>query len=470
MPELLPFRLPDFTRIIWVSDKAKEVWEPKISAITSLWASIERDPRSASTPLPRRASLTSIDPARLADDVSYAIDKGLVVTPLAAEAAGGVYSASARSPRPGEAINIRVVTTLSAVDGSLFQRYWRDGNDFEIGLMLGYPDCCRYFFNNTWKEGSVDPTLYMKPGTRINPLLRWIGVRPVFHMPCSCDCEPSYRTFTALRKAMWDANQYITKDWLHLLDMPVEYSSLHGIAIIRTPIFSIHTRADATKDKFIMQYVAQEPFYPNESATGTTFPYQQPKGLAITESPSFKESLGHEWSDNGFGSKTSMDEAHGDIINLMTRAVDLATEAKTFDFIVDFGAGNGVLLKRFHEYFPAAKLVGVELDKEKCGRAGTAPVQMLNVDIFKSDFTEDLVVEYHKSLAIISVARFKNAGEIRRLIAHLQWFDRVLFYAYDDTMKEFASLMWENMGHVPHRIVAQESTSRIRAVLIQFTK
>ena len=37
----LPFVLPEFTRLAWVSDRAREVWEPRIRRISEAWNEIQ---------------------------------------------------------------------------------------------------------------------------------------------------------------------------------------------------------------------------------------------------------------------------------------------------------------------------------------------------------------------------------------------------------------------------------------------
>ena len=37
----LSYVLPDFTRISWVSDKARATWEPRIQRIGNAWSEIE---------------------------------------------------------------------------------------------------------------------------------------------------------------------------------------------------------------------------------------------------------------------------------------------------------------------------------------------------------------------------------------------------------------------------------------------
>jgi hypothetical protein len=62
------------------------------------------------------------------------------------------------------------------------------------------------------------------------------------------------------------------------MQWPVEWSALHGIAEIKTPIVKLSTRTDATPEKLILRYHGER--YPQEGAHGVRFPYAVPAGMA----------------------------------------------------------------------------------------------------------------------------------------------------------------------------------------------
>jgi hypothetical protein len=62
-------------------------------------------------------------------------------------------------------------------------------------------------------------------------------------------------------------------DWLNeMLSWPVEWSALHGIAEIRTPIVKISTSTDATAEKFTIRWIGKG--YPPDGARGLAFPFK----------------------------------------------------------------------------------------------------------------------------------------------------------------------------------------------------
>ena len=69
----LDFTLPDFTRLAWVSDHAKEVWQPRLSRITTAWLEIEWRAVLAGV---RRCALTMVSPEEFMDQGAVWAGKG----------------------------------------------------------------------------------------------------------------------------------------------------------------------------------------------------------------------------------------------------------------------------------------------------------------------------------------------------------------------------------------------------------
>src|SRR5262249_56063041 len=95
-------------------------------------------------------------------------------------------------------------------------------------------------------------------------------------------------------------------DWLlEVLDWPTEWSALHGIAEIRTPVLKIIPRTDATPHKYVVRWQGRN--YPAEGAHGLGFPYRLSRPPLLTLSPGFQRGLEHssssrgEWESGGVG-------------------------------------------------------------------------------------------------------------------------------------------------------------------------
>jgi hypothetical protein len=283
--ERLDFELPEFTRLSWVSDAARELWEPRLRRVTRAWLELEW--RSVVIGL-RRCGVTMVPAADLVDRAGEWARQGLSGVPVETCGQGSGL---------GEPLVYRVVVGAPHWVRP-FLDAWDVGDDDEMGRLLGYPECCVEFSRAVWEdEGLTDTTWPMaqgagapENGTRCievagppesNILWRWMGVRPVPHLPCRFDCEASgelgRRFVAAGRRAGFGEEM----DWLlEILSWPVEWSALHGIAEIKTPVLKVSTRTDATAITYTVRRAGTA--YPAEGAQGLKFPYRMP-GVTLAE-------------------------------------------------------------------------------------------------------------------------------------------------------------------------------------------
>ena len=245
---------------------------------------------------------------------------------------------------------------------------WVARADDALGCLLGYPDCCRKFFREVWvDQSSTDTTWAMAANTTApkdavitlesshvnlaNILWRWMGVRAVPHLPCRFDCGESLPFGERMLRVAERAGYTEEVEWIReILSWPVEWSALHGIAEIKTPILKISTRTDATASKYVVRWTGTG--YPQEGATGLRFPYRAPARRVMTEGRSFQlgfnqivEPRAQERSwfylDNGFSSLEAMSELHRPIVALARRKLNGVTGN-----VLDLGCGNGALLAK----------------------------------------------------------------------------------------------------------------------------
>jgi hypothetical protein len=69
----------------------------------------------------------------------------------------------------------------------------------------------------------------------------------------------------------------------------MEWSALHGIAEVRTPVFKLATDTDASAATYVVRHHGGG--YPEHGATGLVFPYRRPDRLVVSESRGFQEGL-----------------------------------------------------------------------------------------------------------------------------------------------------------------------------------
>ena len=301
--ERLDFRLPDFTRMSWVSDRAREVWQPRVHRLIAAWQDVEL--LSVAEGL-RPCMRTVVDAAELAGFREQVTRHRLHLRVLEGLDGGTHYAA-----RDAGAMPRRYRVAVGALENvEDLAAAWQRGETAEVARLAGCPACCQAFFEQFWNQDRfVDPTWPMTQNTRQkeeiapdtwrvtgpfqgNVLLRSLGARAVPHLPCRFDCDATREQADAYLALGRGAGYADVIGWLEeMLNWPVEWSVLHGIAETKTPVVKIAFGSDASARKYTVQYAGSA--YPTEGAQGLRFPYIQPEHLRVTESRSFQRGLLH---------------------------------------------------------------------------------------------------------------------------------------------------------------------------------
>jgi hypothetical protein len=298
----LDFILPEFKRVSWVNAAIEETWAPRFARIVRAWKDLEW--RSAAEGL-RQTAIFHTAHNRLPELQPDWLPRGFrivrlpAVPPLVASYTAGVQLVR-RSTRP------LVDIALGAADAvAELEEAWVARRHGEIGRLLGYPECCACFFeevrvaaqclDSTWamaspsiSNGSSDLSVGGPLAT--NVLWRSLGLRAVPHLPCSFDCAPSVRFGDALLDLGGRLRYRAEVDWLReILSWPVQWSALHGIAEIKTPLLKLATRTDATVGKYTLVWRGQRAA--PDSAVGLAFPYRLPMHPGVSGSRAFQRGL-----------------------------------------------------------------------------------------------------------------------------------------------------------------------------------
>jgi hypothetical protein len=261
----LPFVLPDFTRMAWTSDRARAAWEPRFKQISRAWSQIEWLSVAKGV---RRCCLIRIPDTQFQSSTSHWAAHNISALGLGREGTGrSTYSSTVTTPAAGRP-SVLVVGLARYADLDPLKQAWEAHDDQRLGELLGYPECCRRFFRRVWVEDAhVDTTWSMAVNTDgiarrdtcidvagpvlNNILFRWTGLRAVPHLPCSFNCTASVAFAEALRDVGIGAGFADEMSSLsEVLSWPVEWSALHGIAEIRTPVLKVSARTDATSVKY----------------------------------------------------------------------------------------------------------------------------------------------------------------------------------------------------------------------------
>jgi uncharacterized protein len=289
----LGFLLPSFSRVAWVNARARETWEGRLQRIERAWKQAEW--RSVSDGVRACAQLRG-PVARLdARTVQAVLASDLKL----AEVAGGTVIGRERD--------------LAAFAEASARR-----DEDAIGALLGYPSCCRESYTHfhvvqrlpdpTWPmavQSRADAelashrdfvsdgrrSLTVGGGVETNTLWRALGVRGAPHVPCSFGCEATVELGRRMQDVLRRAGFEAELAWLQVvLDWPVEWSALHGIAETKTPVLKLANRTHATAERYVVRRLGGS--YPAEGVRGVRFPYRRGR-LRVTASSAFERGLNH---------------------------------------------------------------------------------------------------------------------------------------------------------------------------------
>lgn len=302
--ERLDFVLPDFNRLSWVSDHAREIWEPRLNRIIKAWLDIEWLSIVSGI---RSCCIITASPDDFVVQAGEWVNHGLSALPLQIQGISNYsYSSTSMKAEPGKPFVFRFALGTPR-DVSNFKSAFDAGDDQEMGRLLGYPRCCSAFFRQTWvaqrlvdttwpmasaaaTSSSISGVLEVTGPPEANILWRWMGVRAVPHLPCRFNCNDSAKFGHKLLELGRETGYDIEIDWmLEILSWPVEWSALHGIAEIKTPILKVSTRTDATARKYVVRREGDK--FPLEGARGLNFPYRRPHRPLLTHSRGFQRGL-----------------------------------------------------------------------------------------------------------------------------------------------------------------------------------
>jgi SAM-dependent methyltransferase len=461
--ERLDFALPDFTRLAWVTDRAEQVWRPRLERIATAWA--ETEWRAVVVGV-RACAVTLASPEQFMSRGARWAEQGLNALPIEMTGVSGQpYSATGVPFEAGQPFVFRFVVGRPA-DVAAFKAAWDAADQQAIGDFLGYPGCCREFFRRVWVDDAmVDTTWPMAaatsdaaPGTttievtgppEANILWRWMSVRAVPHLPCRLDCAATAELGQRLVEVGRQAGFAQEMDWLvEILSWPVEWSALHGIAQVKTPVLKVSTRTDATKQRYVVRRRGSA--HPPEGVRGLGFPYEVPVKLRLSESRGFRRGLENAvrihprpaWyaTDNGFSSLGAMHESHRPLVE-----AGVAALGQGGGNVLDLGCGNGALLERLAAAAPGVVPFGVDVDPERIEHARQLHPGHGGNFVSGGMFDDDrLWVEGRRyALALLMPGRLLETDEARAMVLRHRLrdsCDRVLVYAYGDWLTRFGDL------------------------------
>lgn len=292
-PTKLDATIPQFSRLVWVSAHARELWEPRMRRIQLAWSDIEW--------------LSVAQGVRQCGITNMSADSFVSRAQQWAGRALGSFAVFADTLCVADSTQAYQVVVGSAAALLSFKAAFDNNRVAEITSLLGYPSCCSEYFSRLWAERPINDGTWeiaLRSAGRLksdysveiacpwqtNVLWQSTGIRAIPHLPCRYDCERAV-DFADRLTGVGRQNGYGQEiDWLReMLSWPVEWTAMHGVAEIRTPILKISTRTDTTVRKCVVRNVSD--FYPEEGAFGLRFPYRRLPALRLSDSKAFTHGL-----------------------------------------------------------------------------------------------------------------------------------------------------------------------------------
>lgn len=265
-------------RLAWVSPEARAVHEPSLRALADRWRQVEW--MSADKVRPCALVSAPVEALPAWDEASQAQDLRRLTVRLTQRP----------SRAPGSQPSVMATFALGSqrtLRG--FAKAWKSDDHDAMGALLGYPPCCRRFFQRevvragrgdpVWAAAAATSSAKISPGeiavdaaAPTNILLQKLGVRMIGHYPCAFDCQASQTVARDLDSfARTLAPDDKTVDPLAVLDWPMRWSARNGIAEIYTPVLKLVTYADPSPERCDVLWMGAT--RPPEAARGLKFPY-----------------------------------------------------------------------------------------------------------------------------------------------------------------------------------------------------
>lgn len=274
MKPIKGMEITPFLNICWTSEKNKKAWKFAIESLHSQALDLEIKTLVTGQ---RRCAWRSVHENALPDLVGEMLKLGLIVMPIRYTGIWSGFAHSSPALIPGQPKNVYCIITPKKEDGFNFKKAFEKSDIPAQGYFLGYPKCCREAFAKNYQAGIVDPifqaaerTIKNNIGKQINgdfatknkinleslghplsnPMLRYIGLRVSFHIPCSFNCKDTIKNAEAATSLMHPASAKLLK---YLLSLPMEWSVNHGIGILKTQFFYVIFNSISTRRKWMVR-------------------------------------------------------------------------------------------------------------------------------------------------------------------------------------------------------------------------
>ena len=293
------FRLPDFLRTAWVSDRARDTWKPRFEAIRQAWPRVILNAAAEST---LECRIRIIPPRMIFLLQSDARRQGLSAVVLGTRGqATPSYLTTDLKPTDGmdgRPFHYEVAIGTEAGCAAAEQLWHRQ--EYSAAYQLsGTPDCCASALqrdhtlqrsDTVWRYLSPARSFDAPAASMADPLWFWLNCGALSFAPCSVDCAKALGQrgdlVTMARRFGYEQEM---DHWEEVLTWPAEWTALHGIAELKTPVLKATWATDVSHVKATFRYHGLG--YPDEGATGLDFPFRSQSRPLLTSSVAFQRGL-----------------------------------------------------------------------------------------------------------------------------------------------------------------------------------
>lgn len=286
-PDRLPFQLKKFARLSWANHDAQAVWEPAFRKIRAAmvradWVSVAAGFREAALVCMSSRESAALTPLWSAHRLDWEQVDNL--DHHSAFLAAVSYTGS-------EGQSTFVVGRPAAL--RRFGTAWRAYDYQGVAELLGYPSCCAATLHGLTAHESCRDTTWAMAAKHFSDLtyarevqvsglfatnifFSSVGVKAVPHRPCSFGCAETIRIASYVRQIVINESDQ-GEDTYQMLEAilawPAEWSALHGIAEIKSPLLKLCYNTDATAGRYVIKWLGEG--FPLQGARGLTFPYRR---------------------------------------------------------------------------------------------------------------------------------------------------------------------------------------------------
>ncbi len=259
----LDFRLPGFVRLTWASDQARHHWRPRLDRLRDGLA---------------HAALARITAGRAGCAIACPSPSGLPGLTRAVHDHGLDITGLDRAGLQPSGGFDRLLLGRSTDLARFMAGQWQGADGMgEQGRLLGLAPCCAdarkqrhhagwsdavWPWASQWAGSFPASPITLPDGLDYHPLLARIGLNPHPDIPCHPHCPHPWGIMDGL--APDDAHLL-----RHVLDWPVHWSALHGMAQVKTPVLRFICDTDALAAPLAIHHPGKS--WPDHGARGLGF-------------------------------------------------------------------------------------------------------------------------------------------------------------------------------------------------------